>query len=122
VNDLDSLAADMAGASRRARPAIRRELDTLGRAVRDDARQFAPGAHGGPALHYPKAITHEVDHTGLICDIGPEKGGQGSLGHLFEYGVESRGLPPQAHLGPALDRQSPNLDARMADVLRRSIW
>jgi hypothetical protein len=122
VNDLEHLAADLAGAPRRARTAIRRELDTVGRSLRDDARRFAPGAHGGPALHYPKTITHEVDTTGLICDVGPEKKGQGSLGHLFEYGVESRGLPPHAHLGPALDRQAPTFEARCAAVAEKSLW
>jgi hypothetical protein len=122
VNDLDFLAADISEAGFRAVVGIRADLDASGTGIRDDARTFAPGAHGGSAKHYPAAITHEVALDGLSCEIGPEKGGQGSLGHLFEYGVESRGLPPQAHLGPALDRGGPGFEERLAARGERSLW
>lgn len=122
MNEIETLAADLAGAPLRVKLGVRVNLEVAGRGVRDDARAFAPGAHGGSAKHYPKSITHEVDALGLACDIGPELGGQGSLGHLFELGVPSRGLPPHAHLGPALDRAAPGFEASMADTGEASVW
>jgi hypothetical protein len=122
VNDLDHLATDLDSGGLLILAGVREDLDVTGMEIRDDARTFAPGAHGGSAKHYPAAITHEVNAAGLTCEIGPEKKGQGSLGHLFEYGVESRGLPPQMHLGPALDRGGPAFDERLAARGERSLW
>lgn len=119
-SDLNRLAVDLSGADSRARRRIPAVLDRAGEAIRDDARAFAPGARGGRARHYPKAITHELVARGLAVEVGPEKGGQGSLGHIFEYGTSR--AQPQAHLGPALDRHVPDTVDALADVLADTVF
>lgn len=117
-SDLDRLAADLSNAGAMVGAKAFRLLDETGAEIREEARRLAPGAHGGPARHYPKTISHEttVGADRVEVEIGPEKGGQGSLGHLFENGVPSTGAPPQAHLGPALDRSVPGFVVKVADL------
>jgi hypothetical protein len=118
-HEIETLIAQIDGAGVRAAHDIAAELNDVGREIRDDARQFAPGAHGGVARHYPATITHEIVDGGTAVEIGPEKGGQGSLGHIFEYGTAHSA--PQAHLGPALDRSEPTLAPRLAEAASRSL-
>lgn len=113
AHELETLIGDLQSAPFRALAQIRALMDETGREIRDDARLFAPKTR---LPHYAEAITHSVDADGLGVVIGPVKGGQGSLGHLFEYGVASRGIPPHAHLGPALDRAIPDFAARVAAI------
>lgn len=120
LSEINELTVDLQDAGIRAAIEVPKALLEIGEDIRDDARRFAPGAHGGRAKHYPKAITHELDGP-LAVEIGPEKRGQGNLGHLFEYGIESRGIPPQAHLGPALDRNEPNAIEKLGEAAHRSI-
>lgn len=115
VSELDELAADLTRAGVTAGVRALGVARRSGEAVRDNARQFAPGAHGGRARHYPESITFDVtvEPGAVVAEIGPEKRGQGNFGHLFEYGIESRSIPPQAHLGPAIDREAPNFAAAL---------
>lgn len=117
-SELDTLAADLTAAGHLVGAKAYRLVDDTGQEIRDEARRMAPGAHGGVARHYPKTISHEttVDADRVEAEIGPEKGGQGSLGHLLEDGVPSRGVPPQKHLGPALDRAVPGFLTAAADL------
>src|SRR5690606_6360473 len=109
VNDLDRLAADLTEAGVLAGVKAAKALDDVGRDLRDEARRLAPGARGGRAKHYPKTITHDVtvEPAAVVVEVGPDKNinGQAKLGHIFEYGSVNNA--PHAHLGPALDRVSP---------------
>lgn len=104
-SDLNRLAADISESGAKAGVAAHAALDHAGRAVRDEARKTAPTT-GLP--HYARTITHEVQigPGRLSVEIGPEKGGQGSLGHILENGTAA--APPQKHLGPAFDRALPD--------------
>lgn len=111
TSGLDELAADLTEAGLRVGFKIVPILDKHGKQIRDDARQFAP-RKGLP--HYAETITHEVNTTGVFVEIGPETGGQGSLGHILENGTED--LAPHGHVGPALDRSIPGFVDDVADL------
>ena len=89
-------------------------LSDAGRDIQETARQLAPKT-GLP--HYARTITHEtyIDGDAVTVEVGPERGGQGSLAHILEFGTSR--TPPHAHLGPALDRHAPGAVKRLADVL-----
>ena len=75
-----------------------------------EAQELAPSA---PVIrHYADTISYsvEMDALGITLEMGPEEGEQGSLGHLLELGVESRGIPPQSHLLPAFENEVPRLE------------
>lgn len=80
-------------------------LEPSGQRMRDTARRLAPRTR---LPHYEAKITHEVgmDPAGPWVEMGPERGGQGSLGHIFENGTSR--TPPHAHIGPAFDLELPN--------------
>ncbi|ATO14686.1 hypothetical protein CO540_13310 [Micromonospora sp. WMMA2032] len=80
--------------------------------IKKAAAQFASGIAHAP--HYPRAITYDVTDLGVgvgtAGEIGPDKNRrQGALGNFLEYGDPR--TPPQPHLGPALDRWSPDFVA-----------
>lgn len=111
-DDLEQLAADLTEAGRLAGFKVNRILNKHGVKIRDEARDFAPRTS---LPQYARTITHEVitEAGVLIVEIGPEVGGQGSLGHILENGTEE--LPPQAHVGPAFDRGLPGFVHDVAD-------
>lgn len=80
--------------------------------VKGAAREFATGIDYAPG--YPRTITYDVDDlgvgVGVTAEIGPDKdlGGQAHLGHLLEYEYGTPWSAPRQHLGPALDRWSPD--------------
>lgn len=113
MDDLNRLAADLQNASFTAGVKVVRLLDESGEKIRDEARRTAPKT-GLP--HYAKAITHELklDGLSLAVEVGPEKGGQGSLGHILENGTAKS--PPQAHMGPALDRVAPDFVKGVVEI------
>lgn len=122
MNDLERLAADLREAGEWTQLRAGDVVERAGERVRDDARRLAPTT-GLP--HYAETITAETSinrATGEVsAEIGPEKGGQGSLGHILEYGTSK--TPPHAHLGPALDREAPEFAealAKLLDPFRRS--
>lgn len=116
VSDLEQLAADLRSAGQWAQLQARDLVDEAGVRVRDDARRLAP-KRGLP--HYAKKITSETGInrvTGEVyAEVGPEKGGQGSLGHILEFGTSR--TPPHAHLGPALDREEPSFAGALLDII-----
>lgn len=114
VSGLNELVADLREAP------IRAQL-RAGKAVKEavergatDARRLAPSRG---LQHYAATITAEVKATpqGAEGEFGPEKGGQGSLGHILEMGTASS--PPHAHLGPALDLEGPRFVKAMEDLV-----
>lgn len=83
--------------------------------VRDEARRTMADSRTLP--HYPASITYERDFTdGIAYEIGPEKGGQGSLGHILEYGTSTRG-PIKPHMNPAADAVEGDLADELGDLL-----
>ena len=114
VNDIEALVTDLRRASRRAQQDARGVIQQATIRVRDEARQLAP-KRGLP--HYARSISAETTTQGgtIVGEVGPEKGGQGSLGHLLEYGTSR--TAPRPHLAPALDHEEPRLDDALADIL-----
>ena len=84
--------------------------------VRDEARSTMAGSRTLP--YYPAAITYERNYSdgSVAYDIGPEKGGQGSLGHLLEYGTSTRG-PIKPHMGPAADAVQDDFADELGNLL-----
>lgn len=118
-SELDELAADLTRAGARtavkAIPVMHRAANNIVR----DAKQLAPGAGGdnSAAKHYPDSITYDLEVTtdAIVVEVGPDKARrQGALGNLLEYGTSTHA--PHAHLGPALDRESPNLDKYLGEL------
>ena len=112
--ELDELVRDLSGAGQWLAQQVPKVVDKSAERVRDEARRLAPRT-GLP--HYAAAITAEVRRQGyeVVGEIGPELGGQGSLGHILEYGTSR--TPPHAHMGPALDREAPRYEEALADLL-----
>ena len=114
IDGADRVIADLTRAGLTAGMKAAAQGEISGRRVRDQARQLAPKT-GLP--HYARAITYEVtvDKTGTVdVEIGPERGGQGSLGHILEFGTVR--TPPHAHLSPALDREGPEWVKSLGDI------
>lgn len=111
IEGLNELEASLAAASRQVQMRTPGVLDGSARRVRDDARRLAPRRM---LPHYANTITYQLTWAGtaLEAEIGPEKGGQGSLGHILEYGSANNG--PHAHHGPALDLEEPRFVEDMA--------
>jgi hypothetical protein len=93
--------------------------------IKRTAREFATGIDYAPG--YPRTITYDVDDRGVgdgvSAEIGPDKalGGQAPLGVFLEYEYGTPWSAPRPHLGPALDRWSPDfvegLEKAAADAL-----
>lgn len=83
-------------------PAVEAVSNLAGQRIRDTAREVFQGTRYWK--RYPSAITFDRDRDGttIAVEVGPKKGGQGSFGHLLEYGSSKQG-PIKPHLGPALD-------------------
>jgi hypothetical protein len=121
-SSLNQLRADLAEVPENAHVNIRAAVRFTAHGIRDGARQAASGIAHAP--HYPRAITYDVTDLGVgrgvSAEIGPDKSRpQGALGNFLEYGDPR--TPPQAHLGPALDRWTPDfvhgLEIAAADAL-----
>lgn len=112
--DLARLVDDLLGASVEANLAARKATQRSAQVIRDQARRLAPRT-GLP--HYAKSITYETKFAagGVTAEIGPVKGGQGSLGAILEFGTSR--TPPHAHMGPAFDREVPNYLEALAKAL-----
>lgn len=82
--------------------------------VKQEARKNAEASSGKHAKLYPGTITYGLEAGGLGAEIGPEKRGQGNLGHILEYGKVTFGgvhNPPHRDLGRALDSEEPRFIA-----------
>lgn len=89
--------------------------------VKEEARRNAQVSSGKHAKDYPGTITYDLDAGGLGAEIGPEKRGQGNLGHILEYGKVTYGgvhNPPHRDLGRALDAEEPRF---VAEALKLAI-
>lgn len=102
VTGTDAVASDFEAASAKIITRTRVATQTTLNDIKNDARQFASGMSHLP--QYPSTITYEthVTPSGVEGEVGPEKRGQGNLGHLIEHGSPTSG--PHAHMAPAADR------------------
>lgn len=123
LDDLNSFAKDLYEASATAGVRALPVMHRAGNNIQRDARQFAPGAPRARA--YPSTITYDltVEDGAIVVEVGPDRelNGQAKLGNIFEYGAPALDVPAQAHLGPALDREIPNVDHFLGEVAARSI-
>lgn len=111
---LDVVIGDLAKASIVAGLKAAKVLDASGERIVETGQRLAPTT-GLP--HYAKTITHEVrvSKTAIEVEAGPERGGQGSLGHILERGTSNS--PPHAHMGPSLDMEAPRALRDLGDVV-----
>lgn len=114
ADGLDLLITDLSRAGLLTGAKIARELDSSGERMVDDARRLAPSRR---LPHYANTITHEVQigKRQIEVVVGPEKRGQGKLGHILERGSASS--PPHAHLGPSLDLEGPRAERALGDIV-----
>lgn len=83
--------------------------------IKNDAKKKASGLAHAP--HYPRSISYNtaISGTAVTAEIGPDKDRpQGALGNILEYGTSKN--PPYAHLGPALDYESPNFERYLGQL------
>jgi hypothetical protein len=122
ADSVNDLRADLREAPAEAHRNVVKATTFSANGIKGTAREFAGGIAHAPA--YPRSITYDVDDrgvgAGVTAEIGPDKDlRQGALGNLLEYGSVNNA--PLAHLGPALDRWSPDwengLGIAIADAL-----
>jgi len=113
LSELDDLVGDLAGAAVKVAGLAVVAVDASAKAVRDDARERAPRKD---LPHYAATITHDVEvgPSRVSAEVGPELGGQGSLGHILEDGTATS--PPHPHLQPALEAREDTFVSAVADV------
>lgn len=115
VTELDEFATDLRDAGARAASKAVAVVHRGANNIVRDARSLAPSGPHTPA--YPYSITYDLEITGgsIIAEIGPDKDKmQGALGNLLEYGTSEQ--PPHAHVGPAFEREVPNVELYIADL------
>jgi hypothetical protein len=115
LTEIDELVADLSQTGllvgARAVPIMHRAANNVQR----DARAFAPSGPHTPAYKFSITYDIEVESDRIAVEVGPDKDrNQGPLGNIFEYGTSEHA--PQAHLGPAIDRESPNFVKAVADL------
>lgn len=116
MSDLNQLAIDLHRTGKEIEEASRRVVKASSEKIKRQAKQFSSGiAH---AARYPRSITYNVtrDRLGWQGEIGPNDTAQnqGFLGYIYEFGNAT--TPPNAHLGPALDREGPEFEKAMLDA------
>lgn len=86
MSDLERLEQALGGMTAKAHAGVVAATKVSAERAEAQARQNASGRRH--LKRYPKTITADVEVgvTEIRASVGPEKGGQGSLGHLIEYG------------------------------------
>lgn len=85
TSQLDKLAADLGRGTAKTVTLGRKALQVTAMKVKQDAQANAKAIDQRAARHYPATISYDL--MGLRADIGPELGGQGSLGGILEEGT-----------------------------------
>ena len=118
MTSLDELAVELGRMGAEATKQVKGVVQRGSANVKREARQFSTGIAHAP--RYPRSITYTVSATptGWVGEIGPENTAenQGFLGYVYEFGNAT--TPPNAHMGPALDREGPRFLAAIDDVVR----
>ena len=114
TDDLGRLIADLDALPAKAHFELRGVTDRAAKRAETQARKNASGRKHLP--HYPKSIHSEMKVQGnkITGTVGVHKGGQGSLGHLIEYGSPTSG----AHMdvNQAVDGETPHWLAAIARI------
>jgi hypothetical protein len=100
MSEVRNLSADLTSVGSKVAPLARKAVEVTARHVKDDARSLMKGVKGMP--HIPRSVDYDMvgSAAGIGADIGFDKGGQGSLGNIYEYG--SRYFPARGPLTHAL--------------------
>jgi len=123
TSEIDELVADLTAAPKILGNDARKIIQKGALNVKTEARRFARGLRHAPK--YPSSITYDTYYAagGVMAEIGPDRelgaGLQGFLGPILEYGGTHSG--PNAHMGPALDREGPRFEEALADAAEDSI-
>lgn len=122
TSELDTLAADLDRHAGHVGTDVAAVVRRGALNVKRDAQAFATGISYAP--HYPASIGYDIEGDGRYAQIeaviGPDKDKpQGALGNILEYGVPSQNTEPRRHLGPALDREAPNFEKALGDVVEK---
>lgn len=124
MSDLDKLLADLDQVDSRALDGMVTATTIATKAAQAQARQNASGRRTLP--HYPGTITSEVEVSGgtlsgrggeVVGRVGPEKRGQGHLGHLIEHGSPTSA--PHMDVHQAVDGEIEPLARRLAAIAGR---
>jgi hypothetical protein len=103
MSDLDRLSADFMRAAAAIVPVAATIVEEHAKAVQATWRATYPWSGSRHLRKIGASITEEM--TGATeAEIGPIKGGQGSLGHIIEFGSVNSGAHPGG--GPAAMRQA----------------
>lgn len=116
ADTLESLAASFARAAALIEPLAAVVVSQNAQGVQEKWRSVFPWSG---SVHLPSlGASVTIDVTGTEAEIGPVKGGQGSFGHLIEFGSVNNGAHPGG--GPAAMAQAPEFQASLgvlAEVL-----
>lgn len=115
IDGLNELIRDLSDAPRKVQFGAARVVEQAAKKGAEEARRLAPRGRYLP--HYARTITAELraDVRGqFVGEFGPEKRGQGNLGHLIEFGSPTSG--PYAHVGPAMDLVTPEFVRGLSDL------
>jgi len=84
MSDIDALVADLGRVPARVLPNVDRAMEVAARGLKDDWAVEAAAANPTHAVRYPRTISYDLRprFDGPSAVIGPELGGQGSLGLL----------------------------------------
>ena len=107
----------------RLQPAMRSVTSDSAMRIRQDARaRWKAQTTGQRTRKYPQTITMEVTMATaalVMAEVGPQKGRQGSFGHLFEFGNSMS--PGKPHLVPAWEVEGPKYVAALGLAAQRAM-
>ncbi len=84
--------------------------------VKNDWRRNASASSGRHARQYPGTIDFDMK-SDMEAEIGPQKRGQGNLGHLLEYGTATSG--PHWDGKRAADEETPKFEKELEKLSDR---
>lgn len=87
--------------------------------IKRDATAFANFNNPVHAPGYPRSIGYEVKDGGMAAEIEPQSG-MGVMGAILELGGVRNA--PQNNLGQALEKEEPNVQKYLEQVVTRALW
>lgn len=124
-DDLDKLIRDLGVIPQYSQRFVHAALSKTAHGMKEGWRNIAAGASRGHAKRYPASIDYEVkgDFPRYEAEIGPNLGGQGSLGILEDAPGGVKAAPQKAR--PRLLKSGEKdfergLDAAIGDALKRA--
>jgi len=128
MTQVRALAADLGGAGKRLRPAMKATVTRAALNIKNTAKASIIDQSVHSIGHrylpeYPYSITYDIHTPGYVvtAEIGPDKNkSQGPLGWILEYGTPRD--PPFPHLNPALDAEEDPAVEWLAKAAHDSIF